>query len=105
MSALDKQIGGTHYPKNAIQAIEFVHSNKMGFCEGSIIKYIARHKYKDGKQDLLKARHFIDMLLELEYGYFTNDTKTSNTSNQGSFEFDHTPGKVYYTGECPSKLR
>jgi hypothetical protein len=67
---LDVQVGGDHYNKDAIQPIEFVHSNSMGFCEGSIIKYVARHKRKGGKQDLLKARHFIDLLIALEYPEF-----------------------------------
>jgi hypothetical protein len=66
MSALDTQIGGTHYKKFAIEPIEFIHKNGIGFCEGNAIKYLVRWKEKGGKQDLLKARHYIDLLLELE---------------------------------------
>lgn len=65
MSALDTQIGGTHYKNFAIEPIEFIHKNGIGFCEGNAIKYLVRWKEKGGKQDLLKARHYIDLLLEL----------------------------------------
>lgn len=65
MSALDTQIGGTHYKKFAIEPIEFIHRNGIGFCEGNAIKYLVRWREKGGKQDLLKARHYIDLLLEL----------------------------------------
>lgn len=51
-----------------IQPVEFIHANGIGFCEGAIIKYVTRHKSKNGIEDLLKARHFIDLLIELEYG-------------------------------------
>jgi Protein of unknwon function (DUF3310) len=67
MSALDVQEGGNHYKDLKIQPVEFAHANQLPFIEGSIIKYVTRHKSKNGKQDLLKARHFIDLLMELEY--------------------------------------
>ena len=67
MSAYDKQIGGTHYKKMKIQPSKFVIENKLLFPEGSVIKYILRHTDKGGKQDLLKAKHFIDMIIERDY--------------------------------------
>ena len=63
-----KQIGGTHYRKMKIQPSRFVIENKLLFPEGNVIKYICRHKYKGGKEDLLKAKHFIDMIIERDYG-------------------------------------
>ena len=63
----NKQIGGTHYRKMKIQPSKFVIENKLLFPEGSVIKYICRHPYKDGKQDLEKAKHFIDMIIERDY--------------------------------------
>ena len=63
----NKQIGGTHYKKMKIQPSEFVMENKLLFAEGNVIKYICRHPYKDGKQDLEKAKHFIDMIIERDY--------------------------------------
>jgi hypothetical protein len=50
-----------------IQPVEFIQKNGLGFCEGNVIKYVCRHKKKNGLQDLLKARHYIDLLIELEY--------------------------------------
>lgn len=65
--ALDTQVGGNHYKQFVIQPIEFTVKNKLGFCEGNIIKYISRHKFKNGIEDLKKAKHYIDLLMELEY--------------------------------------
>jgi len=66
MSALETQEGGTHYKDMAIQPIEYIHSNKLPFAEGCIIKYVSRWRSKNGIKDLEKARHFIDLLIELE---------------------------------------
>jgi len=68
MSAYNKQIGGTHYRKMKIQPSKFVIENKLLFPEGNVIKYISRHQYKGGKEDLEKAKHFIDMIIERDYG-------------------------------------
>jgi hypothetical protein len=62
-----KQVGGSHYKKMKIQPSEFVIENKLLFPEGSVIKYICRHPYKNGKEDLLKAIHFIEMIIERDY--------------------------------------
>ena len=67
MSAHDKQIGGKHYLKHKIQPSKFVIENKLLYPEGNVIKYILRHQYKGGKQDLLKAQHFIEMIIERDY--------------------------------------
>lgn len=48
----------------AIQPIEFIMKNNIGFCEGNIIKYICRYKDKNGKEDLLKIKHYVDLILE-----------------------------------------
>ena len=65
-SALDHQEGGNHYKKLKIQPVEYIHANGLGFCEGSVIKYITRWRDKGGVHDLKKARHFIDLLIEME---------------------------------------
>ena len=70
-SALDKQVGGSHYNEMAIQPIEFVVKNGLGFCEGNAIKYICRHAAKGGLEDLDKAVHYIELLKELKYGKAT----------------------------------
>lgn len=67
-AALDRQVGGGHYKDMAIQPVEYIHRNGLGFCEGAVIKYVSRHKSKNGAQDIEKAIHFLHLLLELEYG-------------------------------------
>jgi hypothetical protein len=62
-----KQIGGSHYKKYKIQPSKFINENKLPFAEGNAIKYIVRHSDKGGKQDLLKAMHYIEMIIERDY--------------------------------------
>ncbi len=62
-----KQHGGSHYEKYVIQPSKFVVENKLLFPEGCAIKYIIRHQDKGKKQDLLKAIHFIEMIIERDY--------------------------------------
>lgn len=66
-SALDKQVSGNHYKDKGIQPIVYIHGNNLGFCEGNVIKYVTRHKNKNGAADILKAIHYLELLLELEY--------------------------------------
>jgi hypothetical protein len=73
MSALDVQTGGSHYKDLKIQPVEYIHANGLGFCEGSVIKYITRWRAKNGIEDLKKARHFIDLLIELESNEVSSD--------------------------------
>ena len=63
----DIQIGGSHYKKMKIQPSEFINKNNLPFAEGNVIKYLCRHKQKGQKQDLEKAKHFIDMIIERDY--------------------------------------
>tara|TARA_R100001082_G_C4342412_1_gene150751 strand:- start:246 stop:515 length:270 start_codon:yes stop_codon:yes gene_type:complete len=67
VSVYDKQIGGKHYQNFSIQPSKFVIENKLLFPEGCAIKYICRHQNKGGKEDLLKAIHFIEMIIERDY--------------------------------------
>jgi len=66
MSALDKQVGGSHYKDMAIQPIEYIHKNGLGFCEGNIVKYITRWKTKNGIEDLKKVIHYAELLIQME---------------------------------------
>lgn len=66
MSALDVQQGGNHYLECAIQPVEYIHANGLNFFEGNVVKYITRWRRKNGLADLRKARHYIDLLIELE---------------------------------------
>lgn len=65
---LDVQIGGDHYKDMAIQPIEFLTRNKIEFIPGCVIKRMCRYRSKNGLEDLLKARHEINVLISLEYG-------------------------------------
>jgi hypothetical protein len=64
MKSYKKQVGGSHYKKYKIQPIEFIIKNNIGFVEGNIIKYILRFKEKGGVQDLEKAKHYIELLID-----------------------------------------
>ena len=66
MSALKKQIGGSHYKNRGIQPAEFCHSNNVPKLEGDAIYYVLRWREKGGLQDLRKAIHTIEILIDLE---------------------------------------
>jgi len=65
-SALTKQVAGNHYKDLKIQPIEYIHANNLPFAEGSVVKYVSRWRSKGGIKDLEKAKHFIELLIELE---------------------------------------
>jgi len=67
VSALNQQEGGTHYKNLEIQPVEFITANELTFLEGCIVKRICRHRDKNGAEDLRKAKHEIDLILEMEY--------------------------------------
>ena len=62
-----KQIGGSHYKDMKIQPAQFINENNLPFAEGNAIIYICRHKHKGEVQDLEKAKHYIDMIIERDY--------------------------------------
>ena len=64
MSALERQVGGSHYKDLPIQPIEYILANKLPFCEGNIVKYVTRWKQKGGRQDLEKVIHYAQLLLD-----------------------------------------
>lgn len=65
-TANDVQVGGNHY-NTPIQHWDFVVQNQIPYLEAVAIKYIFRHASKGGKEDLLKAKHFIDKIIETYY--------------------------------------
>lgn len=65
--AFFKQVGGSHYKTMKIQPSQFINENNLLFAEGNAIKYICRHKLKNKKEDLLKAIHYIEMIIERDY--------------------------------------
>ena len=64
--ALSHQVGGGHYKDMKIQVVEFCHANQIPFLPGNVIKYVCRYAQKNGMEDLHKAKHYIDLLIQLE---------------------------------------
>jgi hypothetical protein len=64
MSELDVQVGGQHYKEMKIQPIEYIMANELGWCEGNAVKYVTRYKQKGQAQDIEKAIHYLQILLE-----------------------------------------
>ena len=75
MSVYKKQIGGSHYKSMVVQPSEFINKNRLQFAEGSAIKYICRHSAKGKEEDIKKAIHYLEMILERDY----SETKESST--------------------------
>ena len=67
--ALNTQVGGNHYKNLAIQPVEYIFKNNIGYFEGCVIKYVTRWKNKGGVQDLEKAKHFLELLIDLQEQY------------------------------------
>lgn len=68
MNALEEQVGGNHYKDLAIQPAEYCQRNKMFGLESAVVKYVTRHRNKNGKEDIRKAIHCLQLLLQIEYG-------------------------------------
>ena len=70
MKSTKKQVGGSHYQDNFnIQPIEYIQANRMQFAEGCVIKYVSRHSFKNGKEDILKAIQNLEFILERDYDW------------------------------------
>lgn len=67
MSALKRQEAGDHYKTMPIQPVEFCQRNNLNYCESSVVKYVCRHRRKNKAEDIRKAIHFLELLLEIEY--------------------------------------
>ncbi len=65
MSANDNQCGGTHYRDKPIQPWDYITANNIGYLEGNIIKYVSRWRDTGGIEDLMKAQHYLEKLIEL----------------------------------------
>lgn len=65
MTANNRQEGGDHYVKHVIQPWDYITRNNMGYLEGCVIKYVSRYKDKNGLEDLLKAKHYLEKLIEV----------------------------------------
>ena len=67
MSALETQVAGDHYKKIKIQPVEYIEANNLDFLQGNVVKYITRHKDKGHVDDVRKAIHYCQLILQLQY--------------------------------------
>ena len=67
MKATDDQVGGSHYKDCGIQPIEYIHANGLSYLEGNVVKYVTRHHTKNQEQDIKKAIHYLNLILEMVY--------------------------------------
>jgi hypothetical protein len=70
-TANNNQVGGSHYKDKGIQPWDYIAANDLGYFEGNIVKYVSRWQDKGGVEDLKKARHYLDKLIEIQ----TDDLK------------------------------
>lgn len=82
MNPFETQVGGDHYRSMKIQPAEFIHANGIPFLEGCVIKYVCRHRQKNGAQDIRKAIHFLELLIKLEYGADRQTEPTTKTTHE-----------------------
>jgi hypothetical protein len=75
-TANQTQIGGNHYKEKSIQPWDYIAANKLGYFEGNIIKYTTRWRDKGGTNDLLKAQHYLNKLIEIEHNTITAQNHT-----------------------------
>jgi hypothetical protein len=68
-----------HYKRWKMDPVSYCAYNKVPFLEGNVIKYVMRHDAKDGVADLLKAKRYIDIILESHYGVHPDGTRTSTS--------------------------
>ena len=100
--ATDTQVGGTHYSDFPIQPGVFVRTNGLGWYEGNAIKYICRHKLKGGKEDLLKAKHYLDLAID-EYEHERRDDDQTDSPEYG--ERDESPPEFRTTRDSTVDVR
>jgi len=90
MSALDIQIGGGHYRQGGIQPVQYIEANKLAFLEGCVVKRVTRHDKPTGKgrQDIEKAIHELQLLLELRYPLEPDRADLGDFGQQNMHDFD-----------------
>ncbi len=77
---LKRQVGGAHYRKYAIQPAEYNARNGLSFLAGNVIKYVTRYKDKGGAEDIRKAMHYLELILEFEYPALLSNNKDCRTA-------------------------
>lgn len=80
MNNNNTQVGGTHYTQCSIQPIDYIHANNLNFDEGSIVKYVTRHRNKNRAEDILKAIQYCTFILSHDYFFSKEDIKRELSS-------------------------
>ena len=112
MGSTNEQVGGSHYKDMPIQPIEFIVANDIPYREANVIKYVVRWRNKNGLEDLQKARHYIDMLIEEYVNVPTRVLEANRTggntgriANQLSSDCSRSCGvERVHTGDADSRL-
>tara|TARA_R110000803_G_C11796791_1_gene298833 strand:+ start:213 stop:533 length:321 start_codon:yes stop_codon:yes gene_type:complete len=95
------QHGGNHYTKQPIQTWDYITANNFTYLEGNVIKYISRHRNKGGLEDLKKARHYIDKIIEVMYTKAVRASTTTDPRKEAIEEtIEDVLGKYCHTGTC-----
>lgn len=94
MGANDKQVSGTHYQTN-VQPWDFIVANNLGYLEGNIVKYISRYKRKNGIEDLNKAKHYLEKLIEV--------TENDSMGTKGSTPYKEQERRAYSRSDTDSE--
>lgn len=71
--------GPEHYKDKPMQPWDFIVANNLGYLEGNVVKYVSRWRQKGGVEDLRKAKHYIEKLIEVESGQAAPDTAADAT--------------------------
>lgn len=79
----------THYTEGSIEPIDYIVANDLDFIEGNIIKYVTRYKYKNGLQDLMKAKDYLDRLIKENYSLITKENIKSMEKELEEYNFDN----------------
>jgi len=81
MAANDVQVAGNHYKQFKYETWDVIADWGLGYFDGNAVKYLSRWRHKNGVEDLRKARHYIDKLIELETTIPSGEEKQHGSNN------------------------
>lgn len=83
--ATDRQTGGSHYSGLAIQPVEYIEANNLSYSAGNVVKYVTRYKAKNGAEDIRKAIHYCELILDNEYKESYNEPQRTGPNSPDEF--------------------
>lgn len=101
LDSLRKQEGGSHYRKYPIQPVQYSIANGLSFCAGNVVKYVTRYRDKNGAEDIRKAIHYLNMILEFEYPITSSEAPGAAIEAQAS---NRTPDYLQNNATGPSLI-